>query len=88
MVGYNKQQNHVADDEGGDEEGGKGNGNRDKGGARATATMVKKRARVARAMVTRVVGDKESNGDGGSMARNTMTASRRDAAAHPVLGIR
>ena len=32
--------------------------------------MVKKRARAARVMVTRVVGDEEGGGDGGSMARN------------------
>jgi len=31
---------------------------------------VKKRARAARAMVTRVLGDKEGDGDGGNMARN------------------
>ena len=31
---------------------------------------VKKRARAARAMVTRVVGDEEGGGDGGNMARN------------------
>jgi hypothetical protein len=53
-----KQGKRVADDEGGDKEGGKGDGNGDEGGGQATATMmVKKRARVARAMVTRVVGD-------------------------------
>jgi hypothetical protein len=40
------------------------------GGGRATATMVKKRARAARAMVTRVVGDEEGGGDGGNMERN------------------
>ena len=32
--------------------------------------MVKKKGRVARAMVTRVVGDEEGDGDGGNMARN------------------
>ena len=32
--------------------------------------MVKKMARAARAMVTRVVGDKEGDGDRGNMARN------------------
>ena len=32
--------------------------------------MVKKRARAARAMGTRVVGDKEGGSDGGNMARN------------------
>jgi len=31
---------------------------------------VKKRARAARAMVTRVVGDEEGGGNGGNMARN------------------
>ena len=60
----------MADDEGSDEEGGKGDGNGDEGGGRATATTVKKRARAARAMVTRVVGDEEGGGDGGNMARN------------------
>ena len=49
----------VANDDGSDKEGGKGDGNGDEGGGLATATMVKKRARAARAMVTRVVGDKE-----------------------------
>ena len=34
------------------------------------ATMVKKRARAARAMGTRVVGDKEGGGNGGYMAIN------------------
>jgi hypothetical protein len=43
----------VADDEGSDEEGSKGNGNVDEGVGRAMATMVKKWARMARAMVTR-----------------------------------
>ena len=43
--------------------------NSDEGGGRVTATMVKKRA-MARAMVMRVVGDKEGDGDGGNMARN------------------
>ena len=32
--------------------------------------MAKKRARAARAMVTRVVGDEEGGGDGGNMVRN------------------
>jgi hypothetical protein len=32
--------------------------------------MVKKRARAARVMVTRVVGDAEGGSDGGNMARN------------------
>jgi hypothetical protein len=36
-----------------------------------TATMVKKRARAARVMVTRVVSNEEGGGDGGNMARNT-----------------
>ncbi len=67
----NKQRKHVADDEGSDEEGGKGNGNGDEGCGRATATMVKKMARAARrVMVTRVVGNKEGNDDGGKMVRN------------------
>ena len=60
----------MADDEGSDKEGGKGNGNGDEGGGRATATTVKKRARAARAMVTRVVGDEEGSGDRENMARN------------------
>ncbi len=60
----------MADDEGSDKEGGKGDGNGDEGGRRATATMVKKRVRVARAVVTRMVGDKEGDGDGGHMVRN------------------
>ena len=54
----------MADDEGRDEEGGESDGNGDEGGGRATATMVKKRARAARVMVTRVVGDEEGGGDG------------------------
>jgi len=60
----------MTDDEGSDEEGGKGDGNGDEGGGRATATMAKKRARAARAMVTRVVGHEEGGGDGGNMVRN------------------
>ena len=47
-AGGDEQQKHVADDEGRDEEGGEGEGNGDEGGGRATATMVKKRARAAR----------------------------------------
>ena len=39
-------------------------------GGLAMATMVKKRVRAARAMVTRVVGDEEGGGNGGNMARN------------------
>jgi hypothetical protein len=70
MAGGDEQQKRVADDEGSNKEGGKGDGNGDEGGGRATATMVKKRARVARAMGTRVVGDEEGDGDGGNMARN------------------
>jgi len=58
-AGDEQQRKRVADDEGSDEEGGKGDGNGDEGGGRATATTVKKRARAARAMVTRVVGDEE-----------------------------
>ena len=60
-AGGDKQQKHVADDEGRDEEGGKGEENGDEGGGQATATMVKKRARAARVMVTRVVGDEEGD---------------------------
>jgi hypothetical protein len=60
----------MADDEGSDEEGGKGDGNGDEGGWRATATVAKKMARAARAMVTRVVGNEEGGGKGGTMARN------------------
>jgi hypothetical protein len=70
MTGDNKQQKQVADDEGSDKEGGKGGGNGDEGGGRATAMMVKKRGRVARGMMTRVVCDKEGDGDGGNMVRN------------------
>ncbi len=69
-AGDNKQQKHVTDGEGGDEEGGKGNGNSDEGGGQAMATMVKMRVRAARAMVTRVVGDEVGGGNGGNMARN------------------
>ena len=69
-AGEDKQQKRVADDEGSDEEGGKGDGNSDESGKRATATMVKMRVRAARVMVTRVVGDKEGGGDGGNMVRN------------------
>ena len=70
MAGDEQQRKRMADDEGSDKEGGKGDGNGDEGGGRATATMAKKRARAARAMVTRVVGDEEGGGDGGNMARN------------------
>ena len=52
----------MADDEGSDKEGGKGDGNGDKGGGRATASTVKKRARAARAMVTRVEGGGRQRG--------------------------
>ena len=67
-----KQQKRMADDEGSDKEGGKGDGNGDEGCGRATATMVKKMARAARRVmvVTRVVGNKEGNDDGGNMERN------------------
>jgi len=58
MAGDNEQRKRVADDKGCDKEGGKGNGNGDEGGGRATVLMVKKRVRVARAIVTRAVGDK------------------------------
>ncbi len=60
----------MADDEGSNKEGGKGDGNGDEGGRRAMAMMVKKRARAARVMATRVVGDEEGDGDRGNMARN------------------
>ncbi len=70
MAGNDEQQKRVADDEGSNKEGGKGDGDGDKGGGRVTATMVKKRVRAARAMVPRVVGDEEGDGDGGNMARN------------------
>jgi hypothetical protein len=69
-AGNGEQEKCVADDEGSDKEGDKGDGNGDEGGGQATVTMVKKRARAARAMVTRVVGDEEGDGDGGKMARN------------------
>ena len=69
-MGGDKQLKRVADDEGRDEEGGEGEENSDEGDGRVTATMVKKRARAARVMVTRVVGDEEGGGNGGSMARN------------------
>ena len=62
-AGDDKQRNRVADDEGSDGEGGKGDGNDDKGGRQATAKMVKKRARAARSMVTKVEDDKEGNGE-------------------------
>jgi hypothetical protein len=61
-AGDNKQQKRVADDEGSNGEGGKGDGNNDVGGRQATAKMVKKRARAARSMVTKVVDNKEGNG--------------------------
>jgi len=60
-AGGDEQQKRVADDEGRDEESDEGEGNGDEGGGRAKATMVKKRARGARVMVTRVVGDEEGN---------------------------
>ncbi len=63
-AGYNEQRKHLSDDEGSSEEGGKGDGNSDEGGRQATAIMVKNRVRAARAMVTRVVGNKEGDGDG------------------------
>ncbi len=69
-AGGDEQQKRMADDEGRDEEGGEEEGNGDEGDVRATATMVKKRARAARVMVTRVVGYEEGGGDRGSMARN------------------
>ncbi len=70
-AGDDEQQKCVADDEGSNEEGGKkGDVNSDEGGGRATATMVQKRARAARAMVTRVVGDEEGDGDRGNILMN------------------
>ena len=51
----------MADDEGSDEEGGKGEGNGDEGGGRATATMVKKRVRAAKVMVKREAATEEIN---------------------------
>ena len=59
----------MADDEGSDKEGSKGDGDGDEGGGRVTATMAKKRAKAARTMVTRVVGNEEGGGDGGNTAR-------------------
>jgi len=75
----------MADDEGSNEEGGKGDGSSDEGGGQATATMVEKRARAARAMVTRIVGDKEGNGDGGNMARNNDDGLVPVAMHQPIL---
>jgi len=69
-AGYDEQQKHLSIDEGSSEEGGKDDGNGDEGGRQATAMMVKNRVRAARAMVTRVVGDEEGDGDGRNMARN------------------
>ena len=60
----------MADDEDSNEEGCKGNVNVDEGGGQATMTMVKKRVRVARAMVMRVVTNEEGGGNGGNMVRN------------------
>jgi hypothetical protein len=60
-VGGDKQQKCVANDEGSDEEGGKGEGNGDEGCGRATATMVKNRVRAARVMVTREAATEEIN---------------------------
>ena len=62
-AGDDKQRKRVASDEGSDGEGGKGDGNDDEGGRQATAKMVKKRARAARSMVTKVEDDKEGNGE-------------------------
>ena len=76
---------YVADDEGSNEEGGKkGDGNGDEGGGRATATMVQKRARTARAMVMRVVGDEEGDGNGG----NIYEQQRQPRPHCRVLGLR
>ena len=84
-AGDDEQQKRLADDEGSNEEGGKGDGNGDKGGGRETATMVKKRVRVARAMVTRVVGEDEGNGDGGNMARNNRDGLVPVVVQQPIL---
>ncbi len=42
-----------------------------------TATMVKKRVRAARVMVTRVVGNKEGDGDGDKRAVAATDSERR-----------
>ena len=47
--------------------------------------MVKKRARAARAMVTRMVGDEEGDGDGGNMARNNDNGLVPVVVQQPVL---
>ena len=75
----------MADDEGSNEEGGKGDDSSDEGGGQATATMVKKRARAARAMVTRIVGNEEGDGDGGNMARNNDDGLVPVAVHQPIL---
>ena len=54
-------------------------------GERATATMVKKRSRAARAMVNREVGDEEGDGDGGNMARNNNDSLIPVIVQQPVL---
>ena len=60
-------------------------------GGRAMSTMVKKRVRAARAMVTRVVGDEEGGGNGGNMARNNnnglVPIIVRQAVLYSVLGL-
>jgi hypothetical protein len=69
----------MANDEGSDEEGCKGDGNGDEGGGLVTATMMEKRVRAARAMVTRVVGDEEGDGDG-----DKRTVAATDSKRHAV----
>jgi hypothetical protein len=51
-------------------------GNGDEGDGRAMATMVKKRARAARVMVARVVGDKEGGGDEHNNVGNNESTGR------------
>ena len=64
---------------------GRGDGNGYEVGGRATATMVRKRTRAARAMVTRVVGDEEGDGDGGNMTRNNDNGLVPVVVQQPVL---
>jgi hypothetical protein len=47
--------------------------------------MVKKRVRVARAMVTRVVVDKEGDGDRGNMVRNNNNSLVPIVVQQPIL---
>ncbi len=75
----------MANDEGSNKEGGKGDGNGDEGGGRATVTMMMKKVRAARAMVTRVMGDEEGDCDGNDVGNDqtmkmmTTTSSCCDA---------